>query len=778
MLELLKRNVKLNQADYDIWSMTRAQRNAQIDEWRDEGLGEVCQELTDLSRKLERDQAIRRELKNDTKIAALQSRRIIGCTTTGAAIHRDLLAHVKIGVLIVEEAGEILESHVLSALSRSVKSVIMIGDHQQLRPKISDYKLQVESGKGYDLNRSLFERLVLSNFPYATLLAQHRMHPAISKLIRGTYPQLQDAMASVNDQKREFPRGLQQRVTFIDTAGQHPENSHASMRQLNDGEATSSKVNLHEVEMIIRTLRYVLQQGYQESDVVILVPYLGQLAAIKEAIKRYPDLRAEVSDLDEQDLRAAQDKQKLQEMKMKQQKGAASAPPAAAASSSSSSSPAVDPPAQALLTNGRMTNGIRLATIDNYQGEEANIVLASLVRSNREGVVGFIGEPERVNVLMSRARCGFIMIGDSHTLEGAKNPKARALWSKYMETMRQNKYASTGLPIVCQRHPNERRVLTNPSDFGEFTPQGGCRLPCGVALPCGHVCELKCHPDQSIHAKPCRRGMTRQCPAGHDIKLPCCESNTASELTCKRCDQIKKAEEAAAAKRAADEKAREEAKAAALLKQQKMHAQLKDLRAQLADAQSTREREVEQASLESEVALLHGQLAIHAQSGAAVVDAEKAVLKQELDQNLEKVRLNAQRNIERLQSQISAQERQIFQSEHPGASMSDGPAPAARATVFRAPPTAGGVKFGAAQPPAVATQPPAASAAVAALASARPAKTFPAASSPPVKQEASAASSSSSSSSSSGPPSVQRRRFLLPICRRRLPHLPPSPPTV
>ncbi len=64
-------------------------------------------------------------------------------------------------VLIVEEAGEILESHVLTSLSANVKHVILIGDHKQLRPKVECYDLQVESGQMLDLNMSLFERLIL-----------------------------------------------------------------------------------------------------------------------------------------------------------------------------------------------------------------------------------------------------------------------------------------------------------------------------------------------------------------------------------------------------------------------------------------------------------------------------------------------------------------------------------------------------------------------------------------------------------------------------------------
>lgn len=63
--------------------------------------------------------------------------------------------------MIVEEAGEIFESHVLTSLSANIKHVILIGDHKQLRPKTECYELTVEAGKSFDLNRSLFERLIM-----------------------------------------------------------------------------------------------------------------------------------------------------------------------------------------------------------------------------------------------------------------------------------------------------------------------------------------------------------------------------------------------------------------------------------------------------------------------------------------------------------------------------------------------------------------------------------------------------------------------------------------
>ena len=65
----------------------------------------------------------------------LKSAKLVGITTTGAAIHQNLLLAVKPAVIIVEEACEILEANLLATLTPSVKHLIMIGDHMQLKPK-------------------------------------------------------------------------------------------------------------------------------------------------------------------------------------------------------------------------------------------------------------------------------------------------------------------------------------------------------------------------------------------------------------------------------------------------------------------------------------------------------------------------------------------------------------------------------------------------------------------------------------------------------------------
>ena len=64
----------------------------------------------------------------------------------------------------------------------------------------------------------------------------------------------------------------------------------------------------------------------------------------------------------------------------------------------------------------RYRDYISVNTIDSFQGQERDVVLISLTRSNAEGVIGFLADIRRMNVAMTRARKKLIIIGDSSTL--------------------------------------------------------------------------------------------------------------------------------------------------------------------------------------------------------------------------------------------------------------------------------------------------------------------------------------------------------------------------
>lgn len=85
-------------------------------------------------------------------------------------------------MVIVEEAAEVLEAHILTSLAASVEHLVLIGDHLQLPPKVQVYELQQESGKGHDLNMSMFERMIThTNVKHVMLEEQRRMRPDIAE---------------------------------------------------------------------------------------------------------------------------------------------------------------------------------------------------------------------------------------------------------------------------------------------------------------------------------------------------------------------------------------------------------------------------------------------------------------------------------------------------------------------------------------------------------------------------------------------------------------------
>ena len=75
--------------------------------------------------------------------------------------------------------------------------------------------------------------------------------------------------------------------------------------------------------------------------------------------------------------------------------------------------------------------GIELGSVDGFQGREKEAVILSLVRSNSEGEVGFLGEKRRLNVAMTRPRRHLCVIGDSETI--AKGSKFLKAWMQHLE---------------------------------------------------------------------------------------------------------------------------------------------------------------------------------------------------------------------------------------------------------------------------------------------------------------------------------------------------------
>ena len=89
--------------------------------------------------------------------------------------------------------------------------MILIGDHQQLRPNPTVFEL----AKHYNLDVSLFERMVKNGMPFERLRLQHRMRPEISKMLDHIYfnPKLQNHESVLNFANI---KGVNRNMYFVD----------------------------------------------------------------------------------------------------------------------------------------------------------------------------------------------------------------------------------------------------------------------------------------------------------------------------------------------------------------------------------------------------------------------------------------------------------------------------------------------------------------------------------------------------------------------------------
>lgn len=154
--------------------------------------------------------------------------------------------------------------------------------------------MQVQSGKGYNLNVSLFERLVQERLQYTSLRTQHRMRPEISQPVRQLmYGYLKD---HVRTHGRSPILGVGSSVPSISGPLARTKNSaflvaHAWPEQADNSAGVAaldskSRVNGLEAAMVVKVLKYILQQGYGGGEVVVLTPYLGQLRVLRECMRR------------------------------------------------------------------------------------------------------------------------------------------------------------------------------------------------------------------------------------------------------------------------------------------------------------------------------------------------------------------------------------------------------------------------------------------------------------------------------------------------------------
>lgn len=423
----------------------------------------------------------RDQIRGDVDLRCLQMADVVGATTTGLARNLDLLRKLRCKVMLCEEAGEVLEAHILTALLPSVEHAILIGDHLQLRPQIQNYDLQSTNPRGrqYSLDMSLFERLVQPphetdlRVPYSVLETQRRMHPSIAELVRSTlYPSLKDA-----EPVKEYPGvvGMRRRLFWL----HHDQLESAGE---NNDSLSTSRSNSFEVEMTAALVSHLSQQGeYAPGDIAVITPYLGQLQLLRRRMESMFEICVNERDLDELEALSGDGSDNL--------------------------------PSAPAVRRTTLLKSVRVATVDNFQGEEAKVIVISLVRSNPQSNCGFLRTSNRINVLLSRAQHGMYIIGNANTY------KEVPMWADVIRMLAARDNLGTKLELQCARHPKTPILVSQPDHFVQFSPESGCNLPCDKRLLCGHSCTGRCHSDNLHLAVKCladcprlKNGCNHACP--------------------------------------------------------------------------------------------------------------------------------------------------------------------------------------------------------------------------------------------------------------------------
>eukprot|EP00118_Oscarella_pearsei_P009537 m.55349 g.55349 ORF g.55349 m.55349 type:complete len:614 (+) comp34455_c0_seq6:2613-4454(+) len=316
---------------------------------------DICQQIQDRNKVL--------------YLEILKQAKVVGMTTTGAAIHQDLLITLQPSVVIVEEASEVLEAQLLATLTPSVKHLIMIGDHRQLRPIVACHEL----ARFHYFDRSMFERLVTNGHPHVTLSYQRRMKEDFVFLLRPFYSSLLSNPEVKTIQNCYFlPRNL-----FFWSM-------HSSAREgrLRGG----SFSNTQEAGYVKQLVLFLLSCGVSENKITVLAPYLGQVHLILKYLQNCKD------DSDDENVMNAASK-------------------------------------------------VKVSTVDHYQGEENEIIILSLVRSNKQSSFGFLNDSNRFVVAISRQKSTLIIVGNSVFFKHSKN------WGKLIGDLNSLELVDEKIPI-------------------------------------------------------------------------------------------------------------------------------------------------------------------------------------------------------------------------------------------------------------------------------------------------------------------------------------------
>lgn len=263
--------------------------------------------------------------------------------------------------VVIDEATQAVEAEALIPLSMGAKQVVFVGDHCQLGPVVM-CKAAAKAG----LMQSMFERLVLIGIRPIRLQVQYRMHPALSEFPSNMFYEgsLQNGVTESDRQLRHMP-GYTGKDDFPWPIKSKPMFfwGVAGMEEISA--SGTSYLNRTEASYVEKIVTHLLKMGVESSQIGCITPYDGQRKYVQEHMRRSGPLAASVYE------------------------------------------------------------AIEVNSVDAFQGREKEIILVSCVRSSETQGIGFLSDPRRLNVALTRARVGLVLLGNPRVL--SKNPLWAAL---------------------------------------------------------------------------------------------------------------------------------------------------------------------------------------------------------------------------------------------------------------------------------------------------------------------------------------------------------------
>ena len=302
--------------------------------------------------------------------------RVIASTLVGSA--NRLLDGQKFGTLFIDEAAQALEAACWIPMRR-VSRVIFAGDHCQLPPTVKSIAA-LKAGLG----KTLMERIVEMHPEAVTLLKiQYRMNDEIMRFSSNYF--YHGEVESAPEVRFRSILDMDIPMTWIDTSefeklfenSEDPEKSKISFKEEFVGESFG-RVNKAEAELTLLALQnYFNKIGKQRLlderiDVGIISPYRAQVQLLRRMLMKWEFFKP-------------------------------------------------------------FRRQISVNTVDGFQGQERDVIVISLVRSNDEGQIGFLRDLRRMNVAITRARMKLIILGNRQTM--TQHPFYRQLW-QYIENLR------------------------------------------------------------------------------------------------------------------------------------------------------------------------------------------------------------------------------------------------------------------------------------------------------------------------------------------------------